>query len=81
MLGLGLALGMVCPQADIETKIDEKNRLLQDVLDAERAILQWEKKIQLAEEIREAIVDPDGEGEVRPSISRPLLDSVFTSFD
>jgi len=50
-------------QADIEATIDEKNSLLQAVLDSERGILLWEKKIQLAEEIRAAIVDPDGEGE------------------
>jgi len=50
-------------QTTVEEVIDEKRRMLDDVVDAERQVLQWEKKIQLAEEIKAAIVDPDGEGE------------------
>jgi len=50
-------------QTSIEEVVDEKKRMLDDVVDAERQVLQWEKKIQLAEEIKAAIVDPDGEGE------------------
>ena len=50
-------------QTTVEEVIDEKKRMLDDVVDAERQVLQWEKKIQLAEEIKAAIVDPDGEGE------------------
>lgn len=50
-------------QTTVEEVVDDKKRMLNEVVDAERQVLQWEKKIQLAEEIKHAIVDPDGEGE------------------
>ena len=50
-------------QSEVHAVTDDKTRILNDVVDAERQILQWEKKIQLAEEIKAAITDPDGEGE------------------
>jgi len=63
-------------QAEVHSVTDDKARILAEVVDAERQILQWEKKIQLAEEIKAAIFDPDGEGEtdaMRKEIHRMQL--------
>lgn len=56
-------LNSIRQQAEVAAVTEEKTRVLNAMVDAERQILQWEKKIQLAEEIKAAIVDPDGEGE------------------
>jgi chromosome segregation ATPase len=56
-------LASIKTQTLVEETLDEKKNLLNEVVDCERQVLLWEKKIQLAEEIKAAIVDPDGEGE------------------
>lgn len=52
---------------------DDKERLLNSLIEAERQVMLWEKKTQLAKETREAVDADVGEGEmaVSSTVSSP----------
>ncbi|CAH1795383.1 unnamed protein product, partial [Owenia fusiformis] len=52
-------------QANLESLKEEKERLLNSLVEAERQIMLWEKKTQLAKETRAAVDSEIGQGEVR----------------
>eukprot|EP00040_Diaphanoeca_grandis_P027316 m.155143 g.155143 ORF g.155143 m.155143 type:complete len:918 (+) comp30925_c0_seq1:199-2952(+) len=51
-------------QQELEDMADEKVRLEHDVVDGEREILEWEKKIQLAQEMKQALTSTDDVNEL-----------------
>ncbi|WAQ97414.1 CCD40-like protein [Mya arenaria] len=52
-------------QQDLDALKEEKERLLNSLVEAERQIMLWEKKTQLARETRAAVDSEVGQGEVR----------------
>nr|XP_015212263.1 PREDICTED: coiled-coil domain-containing protein 40 isoform X1 [Lepisosteus oculatus] len=52
-------------QMKLERIQEEKERLLNSLVEAERQIMLWEKKTQLARETREAVDSEVGQGEIR----------------
>jgi len=48
---------------------EEKERLLNNLIEAERQIMLWEKKTQLAKETRDAVDTDVGQGEMAVSLS------------
>lgn len=48
---------------------EEKERLLNSLIEAERQIMLWEKKTQLAKETKEAVESDVGQGEIAVSRS------------
>ncbi|XP_045213458.2 coiled-coil domain-containing protein 40-like [Mercenaria mercenaria] len=52
-------------QTNLEALKEEKERLLNSLVEAERQIMLWEKKTQLARETRAAVDSEVGQGEVR----------------
>eukprot|EP00794_Sanderia_malayensis_P008980 gene8980-9938_t len=57
-------LGSVRMQNDIDGLKEEKKRLLNALVEAERQIMLWEKKTQLAKEARNAVDSETGQGEI-----------------
>ncbi|XP_064620964.1 coiled-coil domain-containing protein 40-like isoform X2 [Lineus longissimus] len=57
--------GSIEMQARLEELSEEKERLLNSLIEAERQIMLWEKKTQLAQETRAAVDSEVGQGEVR----------------
>jgi chromosome segregation ATPase len=51
-------------QTRVEELIDERARIEQDVVDAEREILEWEKRIQLAQEMKESLMGDEDSNEL-----------------
>ena len=51
--------------AELEAIKEEKERLLNSLVEAERQIMLWEKKSQLAKETRAAVDSETGQGEIR----------------
>jgi len=54
---------------------DEKERLLNRLIEAERQIMLWEKKTQLAKETKEAVDADVGQGEMAVSIKSNQIES------
>ncbi|XP_032991862.1 coiled-coil domain-containing protein 40 [Lacerta agilis] len=52
-------------QEKLDRLQEEKERLLNSLLEAECQMMQWEKKIQLAKEMRAAVDSETGQGEIR----------------
>ncbi|XP_040291044.1 coiled-coil domain-containing protein 40 isoform X1 [Bufo bufo] len=52
-------------QENLENVQEEKERLLYSLVEAEHQIMLWEKKIQLAKEMRNAVDSETGQGEIR----------------
>ena len=59
-------------QNEVDSLTEEKERLLGSLVDSERQIMLWEKKIQLAKETRSTVDTEYGQGEL-------LLRHVMTS--
>ena len=51
-------------QDNLDRIKEEKERLLNSLIEAERQIMLWEKKTQLAKETREAVDSDVGQGEI-----------------
>ncbi|XP_078491914.1 coiled-coil domain-containing protein 40 [Ciona intestinalis] len=58
-------LGSIQMQTKLEGLQEEKERLLNSLIEAERQIMLWEKKTQLAKETRSAVDSEVGQGEMR----------------
>jgi len=56
-------------QDNLDSIKAEKERLLKSLIEAERQIMLWEKKTQLAKETREAVDADAGQGEMAVSLS------------
>jgi len=56
-------------QDNLDSIKEEKQRLLNSLIEAERQIMLWEKKTQLAKETREAVDSDVGQGEIAVSLS------------
>ena len=56
-------------QDNLNSIKEEKERLLNSLIEAERQIMLWEKKTQLAKETRDAIETDVGQGEISVSLS------------
>ena len=56
-------------QDNLDSIKEEKQRLLNSLIEAERQIMLWEKKTQLAKETREAVDSDVGQGEIMVSLS------------
>ena len=56
-------------QDNLDGVKEEKERLLNSLIEAERQIMLWEKKTQLAKETREAVDSDVGQGEMAVSSS------------
>jgi hypothetical protein len=54
-------------QDKLESLKEEKERLLNSLVEAERQIMLWEKKTQLAKETRAAVDTDFGQGEIAVS--------------
>jgi len=54
-------------QDNLDRIKEEKERLLNSLIEAERQIMLWEKKTQLAKETREAVDSDVGQGEMAVS--------------
>ena len=54
-------------QDQLDSIKHEKDRLLSSLIDAERQIMLWEKKTQLAKETRDAVDSDVGQGEIAVS--------------
>ncbi|XP_056406037.1 coiled-coil domain-containing protein 40 [Hyla sarda] len=52
-------------QETLENVKDEKERLIHNLVETEHQIMLWEKKIQLAKEMRNAVDSEAGQGEIR----------------
>uniref|UniRef100_A0A667XWF1 Coiled-coil domain 40 molecular ruler complex subunit n=1 Tax=Myripristis murdjan TaxID=586833 RepID=A0A667XWF1_9TELE len=52
-------------QMKLEKTLEEKERLLNSLIEAERQIMLWEKKIQLAKETRSAVDSDVGQGDIQ----------------
>ncbi|XP_077315749.1 coiled-coil domain-containing protein 40 isoform X1 [Lithobates pipiens] len=52
-------------QGNLVNLQEEKERLLKDLVETEHQIMLWEKKIQLAKEMRNAVDSDAGQGEIR----------------
>ncbi|XP_066468954.1 coiled-coil domain-containing protein 40 [Tiliqua scincoides] len=52
-------------QEKLDRLHEEKERLLNSLVEAEYQMMQWEKKIQLAKEMRAAVDSETGQGEIR----------------
>ena len=52
-------------QTEVSRLKEEKERGRNGLLEAERQILLWERKIQLAKEMRAAVDSEDGQGEIK----------------
>ena len=52
-------------QANLDYLREEKERLLNSLVEAERQIMLWEKKTQLAKETKAAVDSEVGQGEIK----------------
>jgi len=52
-------------EVDIDSRKEEKAELLQNIVEAERQLLLWERKIQLEKEIQEALDPNIGQSEIK----------------
>jgi len=60
-----LELESASADAKLESLKEEKDRLLEDLVESERQVILWEKKIALERETQEALDPSAGEGEVQ----------------
>jgi len=66
-------------QDNLDRIKEEKNRLLNSLIEAERQIMLWEKKMQLAKETREAVESDVGQGEIAVSLTKHVIRNIPTT--
>ena len=67
-------------QDNLDSVKEEKERLLNSLIEAERQIMLWEKKTQLAKETREAVDSDVGQGEIAVRVTHCILHTSCISF-